>query len=110
KRSIAETSVADFDSVMKTNLRGAYLCARAFLPGMRQRKHGTIVNVISDAGLVANPMSGVAYVASKFAMTGLTGVINAEERKNGIRACGIFPGGIDTPLLEKRPTIPGNDA
>ena len=43
---------------------------------------------------------------SKFGLAGLTQSINAEERANGIRACAIFPGDIDTPLLEKRPAPP----
>jgi NAD(P)-dependent dehydrogenase (short-subunit alcohol dehydrogenase family) len=110
KRSLAEASVEEFDAVLNVNLRGAFLCIRAFLPGMRQRRSGTIVNVNSDAGLVANPYSGAAYTASKFGLTGLTQTINAEERKNGIRACGVFPGEIDTGLLEKRPVVPTEEA
>jgi NADP-dependent 3-hydroxy acid dehydrogenase YdfG len=43
---------------------------------------------------------------SKFGLAGLTQSINAEERANGIRACAIFPGDIDTPLLDKRPAPP----
>jgi len=51
-------------------------------------------------------MAGPAYVMSKFGLAGLTQSINAEERVNGIRACALFPGDIDTPLLEKRPIVP----
>ncbi len=47
---------------------------------------------------------------SKFGLAGLTQSINAEERGNGIRACAVFPGDIDTPLLEKRPQPPGAEA
>ena len=47
---------------------------------------------------------------SKFGLAGLTQSINAEERGNGIRACAIFPGDIDTPLLEKRPSPPPAEA
>jgi NADP-dependent 3-hydroxy acid dehydrogenase YdfG len=77
---------------------------------MRERHSGTIVNIVSDAGLRANAKAGSAYVASKFGLAGLTESINAEERTQGIRACGIFPGDINTPLLEKRPTPPPADA
>src|SRR5213078_1523269 len=70
----------------------------------------TIVNVISDAGLSGNRVSGAAYIAAKFGLSGLTAAINAEERKNGIRACGIYPGEINTPLLDQRPTPPGAEA
>jgi NADP-dependent 3-hydroxy acid dehydrogenase YdfG len=47
---------------------------------------------------------------SKFGMMGLTQAINAEERPNGIRACAILPGDIDTPLLNKRPAPPSAEA
>ena len=73
---------------------------------MHARKSGTIINIISDAGKQASPKAGPAYVMSKFGLAGLTQSINAEERANGIRACGIFPGDIDTPLLDKRPQSP----
>ena len=43
---------------------------------------------------------------SKFGLAGLTQSINAEERAHGVRACAIFPGDIDTPLLDKRPQPP----
>ena len=74
---------------------------------MRQRRSGTIINIVSDAGKQASPKAGPGYVISKFGLAGLTQSINAEERGNGIRACAIFPGDIDTALLEKRPQPPG---
>ena len=77
---------------------------------MRERKTGTIVNIVSDAGRQASPKAGPGYVISKFGMAGLTQSINAEERGNGIRACAIFPGDIDTPLLDKRPSPPPPEA
>lgn len=89
-----------------TNLDGAFLCVQAFLPGMRARGSGTIVNIVSDAGKQASPKAGPGYVMSKFGLAGLTQSINAEERCRGIRACAIFPGDIDTPLLDKRPAPP----
>jgi NADP-dependent 3-hydroxy acid dehydrogenase YdfG len=73
---------------------------------MRARGSGTIINIVSDAGKQASPKAGPGYVMSKFGLAGLTQSINAEERGNGIRACAIFPGDIDTPLLEKRPVVP----
>src|SRR4029078_9443281 len=83
---------------------------QAFLPEMRMRRSGTIVNVVSDAGKQASPKAGPAYVMSKFGLAGLTQRINAEERGNGIRACAVFPGDIDTPLLERRPAPPPGEA
>ncbi|MSR67201.1 MAG: SDR family NAD(P)-dependent oxidoreductase, partial [Pedosphaera sp.] len=106
RRSLAELSLKDYHEVINANLHGAYYCAQAFLPSMRARRSGTIVNIVSHAGKVASPLSGPSYVMSKFGQAGLAQSINAEERKNGIRSCAIFPGDINTPLLEKRPVLP----
>jgi NAD(P)-dependent dehydrogenase (short-subunit alcohol dehydrogenase family) len=110
RRSLAELSFENYQRIVETNLTGAFLCTQAFLPGMRQRHSGTIVNIVSDAGKIANAKAGPAYVASKFAMAGLTQSINAEERDHGIRACAIFPGDINTPILELRPYPPPPEA
>jgi NADP-dependent 3-hydroxy acid dehydrogenase YdfG len=106
KRALEVLARADYHDMINTNLHGAYYCVQAFLPGMRARKSGTIVNIVSEAGKWASPKAGPAYVMSKFGLAGLTQSINAEERPNGVRACAIFPGDIDTPLLAKRPVVP----
>jgi len=110
KRSLAELSYGNYQHLIETNLTGAYLCVQAFLPGMRSRGSGTIVNIVSEAGKQASPKAGPAYVASKFGLAGLTQSINAEERVHGIRACAIFPGDIDTPILNLRPNPPSPEA
>lgn len=110
RRALADLSAEDFRKVLDINLTGAFLCVHEFLPDMRRRGSGTIVNVISDAGLTANRISGAAYIASKFGLTGLTATINAEERHNGIRASAILPGEINTPLLDRRPVPPPQEA
>ena len=109
-RSLRELTLEKYRELVETNLTGAYLCVQAFLPRMRERRSGTIVNIVSEAGKQASPKAGVAYVVSKFGMAGLTQSINAEERPNGIRACSIFPGDIDTPILDKRPSPPSAEA
>lgn len=109
-RGLGELSLPDYHRLLDTNLNGAYYCVRAVLPGMRRQASGTIVNIVSDAGMRANAKAGVAYVVSKFGMSGLTQSINAEERGNGIRACAIYPGDIDTALLELRPVPPPPEA
>ena len=106
RRSLAELSLEDYHAVINANLHGSYYCAQAFLPHMRARKSGTIVNIVSEAGLQASPKSGPSYVLSKFGQNGLTQCINAEERVHGVRACSVFPGDIDTELLNKRPVVP----
>jgi NAD(P)-dependent dehydrogenase (short-subunit alcohol dehydrogenase family) len=110
RRAWEVLSVETFEEIVNVNLLGTFLCARAFLPGMRERGEGTIVNVVSDAALAASPKAGPAYVASKFGARGLTQSINAEERGRGIRATNILPGDIDTPLLDKRPSPPAAEA
>lgn len=106
RRALEVLALEDYRAMMDTNLNGAYYCVQAFLPAMRARRDGTIINIVSDAGKQASPKAGPAYVMSKFGLAGLTQSLNAEERGNGIRACAIFPGDIDTPLLAKRPTPP----
>jgi NADP-dependent 3-hydroxy acid dehydrogenase YdfG len=110
RRSLEVLSLDDYHMMMDANLNGAYYCVQVFLPGMRSRQSGTIVNIISDAGRQASPKAGPGYVISKFGMAGLTQSINAEERGRGVRACAIFPGDIDTPLLDKRPAPPPREA
>jgi NAD(P)-dependent dehydrogenase (short-subunit alcohol dehydrogenase family) len=110
RRALEVLSLEDYHAMISTNLHGAYYCLQAFLPGMRARRSGTIINIVSDAGKQASPKAGPAYVMSKFGLAGLTQSINAEERANGIRACAIFPGDIDTPLLDKRPAPPSAEA
>lgn len=106
QRALEVLSLPDYHGMMNANLNGAYYCVQAFLPGMRARGSGTIVNIVSDAGKQASPKAGPAYVMSKFGLAGLTQAINAEERARGVRAIAIFPGDIDTPLLNKRPVVP----
>src|SRR5580693_5435207 len=105
-RALEVLSLADYHGMMNANLNGAYYCTQAFLPQMRAQGSGTIVNIISDAGKAASPKAGPGYVISKFGMAGLTSAINAEERTRGVRACAIFPGDINTPILDKRPAPP----
>ena len=106
RRALEVLSLDDYHGMIDTNLHGAFYCVQAFLPQMRGRRSGTIVNIVSDAGKTASPKSGPAYSMSKFGLAGLTQSINAEERGNGVRACAVFPGDIDTPLLDKRPAPP----
>jgi NAD(P)-dependent dehydrogenase (short-subunit alcohol dehydrogenase family) len=110
KRSLAELSPADYERVIATNLHGPYYTTQAFLPGMRERNSGTIVNIVSDAAKQASPKAGPSYSMSKAGLVGLTQAINAEERANGIRACALMPGDIATPLLDKRPAPPSAEA
>ena len=110
KRGLEVLNAADFQQVIAANLNGAVYFVIGVLPAMRKNGRGTVVNIVSDAGMFANAKAGAAYVASKFGMSGLTQSINCEERQHGIRACAIYPGDIATPLLDKRPVPPPPEA
>lgn len=110
RRAFRELSIEDWHHVLGTNLHGAFYCVRTFLPHMRARAAGTVININSDVGKLARDLAGVAYVTSKFGLTGLTQSLNVEERAHGIRACSIFPRDINTPLLDRRPEPPSAEA
>lgn len=103
KRTIADISPADWERVVSVNATGAFHFIQCVLPQMRKQGGGTIINISSVAGLRAVPLGGVAYNASKFAMTALGTSVGEEERQNGIRVTNIFPGEVDTPILKARP-------
>lgn len=110
KRAWEVLGADDYRAVIDANLNGVFNCVHAVLPGMRNSGNGTIVAIVSDAGMQASPKAGAAYVASKFGLRGLCQSINAEERARGIRCTGIFPGDINTPILDKRPAPPSPEA
>jgi NADP-dependent 3-hydroxy acid dehydrogenase YdfG len=103
KRSMADGSPEDWDKVLKVNATGAYNAMYAVLPDMRAKKDGVIVNICSVAGIRASVLGGVAYSASKFAMAALGLTVAEEERHNGIRITNIYPGEVETPILDQRP-------
>jgi NADP-dependent 3-hydroxy acid dehydrogenase YdfG len=103
KRTMEELDPADWDRLLQANLTGAYNCMRAVLPQMRDRRDGLIVNICSIAGLRAGPLGGVAYNASKFGMAALGTTVAVEEKDRGIRITNVYPGEVDTPILDHRP-------
>jgi NADP-dependent 3-hydroxy acid dehydrogenase YdfG len=108
-RTLRELTPEAWDRMIRANLDGAFYCIRAALPAMLERKDGVIVNVVSVAGKRANPLGGAAYVAAKFGMGALGLVLSNEEKDSGVRVSNIYPGEIDTPILEHRPS-PVTDA
>ncbi len=103
-RSMAEMTPEDWDQVVGINATGAYNCMHAVLPAMRARGEGTILNVSSIAGKRAIALGGIAYAASKFAMTALGTCVSNEVAPDGVRVTNLYPGEVNTPLLEQRPT------
>lgn len=90
-KPVEETSIEDWDRVLRTNLRGPFLYCRAFVPLMKARGGGTIINVSSQSGV--KPFIGEsAYCASKFGLEGFTFTLALELRPWDIRAVVVQPG------------------
>lgn len=91
-------SRADFDAVVAVNQTGVFLGMRAVVGAMREAGGGSIVNISSNAGLEG--VEGViGYVASKWAVRGMTKTAALELGQYGIRVNSVHPGGVDTPML-----------
>ncbi len=103
ERTFRELTPESWGRLVRTNLDGAFYCMHAVLPHMLARRDGVIVNINSIAGKRANPLGGPAYVASKFGLAGLAVCLAAEEKDSGIRVSTIYPGEVNTPILEVRP-------
>ena len=103
KRLMADLAPENWDLLLAVNATGAYNCIRKVLPEMLARQDGLIVNVSSIAGKRAGLLGGVAYNASKFAMTALGTSVAQEVGSSGIRVTNVYPGEVDTPILEHRP-------
>ncbi|MGH6934171.1 MAG: SDR family NAD(P)-dependent oxidoreductase [Dongiaceae bacterium] len=99
EKTIADTTDAEWDRVMAVNARSVFLCCRAALPHMIRRGGGSIVNIGSYDGFVADP-NLAAYCASKGAVHALTRAIAVDHGKQGIRCNVICPGWIETDMLE----------
>jgi len=90
-----EQSEADWNAVMETNLKSAFLSSRAVAPEMIRRKSGQIINICSLAGK-STFANGAIYCASKWGLLGLSGCMAEELRAYGIRVSTICPGSVAT--------------
>lgn len=103
-RRMRELTIENWDKLIRTNLDGAFYCIREVLPQMIERKDGVIINVNSISGKRPYPLAGAGYAAGKFGLHALAGCLASEELESNIRVSSIYPGEIDTPILEVRPT------
>lgn len=90
-----ELSEADWDRVMDTNLKGAWLCSKAVAPQMIRRRSGHIINISSLAGKNTFAGGGV-YCASKWGLMGLSGCMAEDLRAHDIRVSVVCPGSVHT--------------
>lgn len=102
-KPVAELSDADWNTSLSTNVTGPFRLIRAALPAMQGAGAGHIVNVSSIAGQVGFAGGG-AYVASKFALEGLSECLMQEVRKEGVKVTVVEPGSVDTRFDAKDPT------
>lgn len=102
---VEKMSVAQWDQVMGTNLRGPFLLSRLALQQMTPRRSGHIVNIVSTAAKRTWP-NAAAYHASKWGLLGLSHALHAELRPLGIKVTAVITGGMLTPfLLDRFPDI-----
>lgn len=92
-----ETSAEEYDQLLETNLRGAFLITRAVLPTMLTKRSGHLVFINSVSGTRGFAQDTV-YCASKYGLAGLAEALDEELRAQGIRVTSIFPGATDTQL------------
>ena len=93
-----EQDTADFDRVMATNVRSAYICCKAAGHHMVPRRSGKIVNVASISGLTGQPMR-TGYAPSKAAMINMTMALAVEWGRHNINVNAVAPGHVLTDLV-----------
>jgi 3-oxoacyl-[acyl-carrier protein] reductase len=102
-QSVAQTSLTDFEAVLRTNLKGVFLCNRAVLAAMLRQESGDIVNISSTSGLVGMAFDG-PYCASKFGLIGLSERLAEEAAPHGVRVQVIVPGPFETEMWARTPS------
>jgi len=98
-RTVEQTSEAEWDATMETNVKGAFLMCKAALPALRQTQ-GTIVNVASYAGMVGFA-GAAAYAASKAALVNLTRTMALDHAREHIRVNCVCPGSVATDMIQE---------
>ena len=97
---VGETTVEQWDQVMRVNVRSVFLMSRAVIPGMQERRSGAVVNVssaIAETGLARR----ISYAASKGAVLALTRSMQVDCAPYGVRVNAVLPGTIHTPFVDR---------
>jgi NADP-dependent 3-hydroxy acid dehydrogenase YdfG len=103
-RMMSNVDPKDWDRILAVNTTGVFNCMHEALPEMRKKKSGLIINIVSIAGKHNIALAGLPYCVSKFATSSLGKFTGIEECENGIRITNIYPGEVNTPIIDKRPT------
>ncbi len=96
---IEERTVEEWDRVQAVNARGVFLGIKHAIPAMRAAGGGSIINIVSIAGMGQSAHQEPAYAASKGAVRILSKVTAAQHAREGIRCNAVFPGPIDTDMV-----------
>ena len=108
-RSARFVGATEWQDVMDVNTLGPVILTRALLPEMIKKESGDVVMISSLAGLRPNVMAGAAYSAAKAAARAYMDVLYSEVRRFGVRCTTVFPGEVDTPILDNR-ALPPDEA
>ena len=93
---------SEWDAVINTNLRSAFLCTKAVVKAMMKQRHGKIINISSVVGIMGNP-GQANYCASKAGLIGFTKSLARELGSRGVNVNAVAPGYIQTDMTEKLP-------
>ncbi len=97
-RGLDDITEEDFDRTVAANLKSAFLCTQAVLPGMRARRWGRIINVSSIGARIGAGLVSVAYGASKAGLEGLTRAYALRLAPEGVTVNAVAPGLVDTEM------------
>lgn len=97
-RGLDDITEEDFDRAIAVNLKSAFLCTQAVLPGMRTRRWGRIVNISSIGARIGSGSVSVAYGAAKAGLEGLTRAYALRLAREGVTVNSVAPGLIDTEM------------
>ena len=109
-RAWSNQKLTEFDDLVSTNLVAPVRMIDASLADMRKGGGGQIVLISSYAGWTFSPNAGVAYSATKTALSSLSRTLNTQEARHAIRSCHLCPGDVDSDFLQLRPEVPDAQA
>lgn len=109
RRTVEETSDAEWRETLETNLNAPFYLSRAVLPLLREAGGGSILNIASDWGVMGGKRAA-AYCASKGGLVLLTKAMARDHAGEGIRVNAVCPGDVDTPMLSAEARQLGSDA
>jgi 3-oxoacyl-[acyl-carrier protein] reductase len=98
KIDVVDMTLAEWEKVIAVNLGGVFICCKAILPGMIERKYGRIINISSTAAKTGGLIAGASYSASKAGILALTKAVAREVARFGITVNAIMPGRILTEM------------